>query len=93
MPVISVYALLALQLPLQGILDCTSNKIASCVAHGACMQAEGSAPASLLAPSKQSGRWVGDLSGAASLPDFRLGLPQLYVSLVGFVTAACVGHP
>ena len=57
------------------------------------MQSEGAAPASLLAPSKQSGRWVGDLSGAASLPDFRLGLPQLYVSLVGFVTAACEWHP
>ena len=50
------------------------------------------APASLLAPSKQSGRWVGDLRGAASLPDFLLGLPQLYVSLVGFVTAACKYH-
>ena len=67
--------------------------MAFCVAGRACMQAEGCAPASLLAPSKQSGRWVGDLSGAASLPDFRPGLPQLYVSLVGFVTAACARHP
>lgn len=45
-------------------------------------------PASLLAPSKQRGRCVGDLAGVGSLAAFMSGLPQLYVSLVGLTAPA-----